>query len=444
MGSEDDWYWRMPQKGFPRYKIDAKLDAALENCIDYDEDPVLGFPGTAPSEVALETLNVFALRQPNNIGYHTKSIPSEMGFLGTQKLEESFIYAVADMVGVVNPEREIDGYICNGGTEGNYHGLWLARNNLWAERRIKWGENRGIVVLHSFLFHYSLGKVFGRLLGGDPDEPQENRRGIISELPTDDRGELTPETVEEYVRWYYQEGYRRFAVFLTAGTVNLGSIDPVGAINDALERLVAELGIAVAIHVDAAFGGFVIPFVEPHRRFAFQHSLVTSLSLDAHKTGGVPYSAGVFLCRKGFLEYTKTDAAYIFCHEDHTVPGSRSGAMAAACWATVMHHGREGYARIAAQGMKMRDYLAERFQEIPGTMVFPSRLNILAVHLPAPLDERVRQRYCIVPDTFPEPLSSRARNASGLIERAQGIYRFTVMPHVTEEKIDRFFREWKR
>lgn len=161
----------MPQRGVSRSEIDAELKKALGNCIDYDKDPVLGFPGTTSSEVAIETHHLFAPRQPNNLGYHTKNDPSEMGFRGTQELERGFVYAVADMIGVENPERNIDGYICSGGTEGNYHGLWLARNKLWRERRIKPHEKRGeIVVLHSFLFHYGLLKAFGRLLERDPEE----------------------------------------------------------------------------------------------------------------------------------------------------------------------------------------------------------------------------------------------------------------------------------
>ena len=434
----------MPQNGVPQPEIDAKLKAALERCIDYEKDPVLGFPGTTPSEIALRTHQRFAVRQPNNIGCHTVGKEAEVGFEGTQELERRLIYSVADMIGVADPKTEVDGYVCNGGTDGNYHGLWLARNRLWAERKIEPGEKRGIIVLHSHLFHYSLPKAFDRLFGNDPDEPEENHRGDIIELPTDERGELTPETVEEYVLEYWRKGYRRFAVFLTVGTTNLGSVDPIGEVNDTLEHLVSELGIAVTIHVDAAFGGFVLPFLEPDFHFAFRHSLVASVVLDAHKTGGMLYSAGLFLCRKGYLKHTQTHAPYVNCHIDNTVPGSRSGAAAAACWATVMHYGREGYARTAAECMRVREYLAARFYTVPDVLVFPARVNILAVSLPESLDKDFQERYCIVPDTFPEPLSSRVRNEQGLIERTQGVYRFTVMPHVTEEKIEQFFTEWKR
>ncbi|MDO8557549.1 MAG: pyridoxal-dependent decarboxylase [Candidatus Jorgensenbacteria bacterium] len=315
---------------------------------------------------------------------------------------------------------------------------------LWRERKVSKSERKGIVVLHSFLFHYSSEKAFGQLLG-DADEPTDERRGVVKRLPTNEQGELTPEILEKCILQYSQKGYRRFAVFLTAGTINFGSIDQIGAINTVLERLQRELGITVTIHVDAAFGGFVIPFVEPNCHFAFQNSLVNSISLDAHKTGGIPYSAGIFLCRKGLLEYTKTAAPYIFGHEDYTVPGSRSGAIAAACWATFQHYGYEGYASMAAQCMNVRNYLTERFQKIPGVITYPSRVNILTVRFQHLLDENLRIRYCIVPCTFPIPLSRKERDGNSAFRGHMAkAYRFALMPHVTTEHIDKFFHEWRK
>jgi tyrosine decarboxylase/aspartate 1-decarboxylase len=434
---------KIPQKGISPSEINTRIEKSLCECIDYEKGSVLGFPGTTPSCIAISAYGKVAVRQPNNLGYHTKDDPSEMGFLGTQKIERDFIYGVADMLGVQNPEEEIDGYICSGGTEGNDHGLWLARNKLWSEYEIKNGERPEIVVLHSFLFHYSLGKAFGRLLGGENRPDGSSGRGVIYELPTDDRGELAPEILERKIRECHSNGYRRFAIFLTAGTTNLGSVDPVYEAGEMLKRLKTELNMGVYVHVDAAFGGFIIPFVEPDCQFAFQHPFVSSVSLDAHKTGGMPYPAGVFLCRKGLLGYTATAASYIYGRHDHTVSGSRSGAVAAACWATLQHYGREGYATVARYCMEIRDYFIEQLGRIEGLHIYPSHVNIIAVRFSRPLSERILMDYCIVSDKFPDPLSSSVYNEAGqLIERSIGVNRFTLMPHVTREKIDQFFKEW--
>ncbi|MDO8557550.1 MAG: hypothetical protein Q7R98_03785 [Candidatus Jorgensenbacteria bacterium] len=111
---DDNWHWRwMPKNGISHSEINSRLEHALETCIQYGggKHPVLGFPGTTPAKIALEAHVKFAERQPNNLGYHTKEIPSEIGFEGTQILERDFIYGIAEMLGVCDPEKNIDGYI---------------------------------------------------------------------------------------------------------------------------------------------------------------------------------------------------------------------------------------------------------------------------------------------------------------------------------------------
>ncbi len=436
---DPDWF---PHKGNNIQEINKTLIDSLAQCINYESQPILGFPGTTPNKLALQVHNMFSKRQPNNIGYHTKSAdekPSEMGFAGTQKLEREFIYGVAQMIGVKNPSKKIDGYLCTGGTDGNDHGLWLARNKLWKDITVTEGENQGIVVLRSFLFHYSIEKAFHRLLGKNPNESCKHSNMLL-ELPTDNNGELEPRVVEEEIRAHHKKGYRRFAVFLTAGTTNMGSIDPVYEICKTLERLRSELYMAAYVHVDAAFGGFVIPFIEPDCKFAFQHPLVGSVSIDAHKTGWVPYSAGIFLCRKGFLEFTKTTARYIYGHTDYTIPGSRSGAIAAACWATLQQHGYEGFNEIIQRCMKHRQYLEDALKTIPGIQIYKGRTNILTVRLSRNLKKRfseIREQFCIVQDHFPKDLTERDEKTM-IIKRTILVYRFTIMPHVTKKDIDDF------
>ncbi|MFH1162182.1 MAG: pyridoxal-dependent decarboxylase [Candidatus Jorgensenbacteria bacterium] len=441
-------WWRhwMPREGRPLESIIEELDEALKQCIDYRSQPILGFPGTTPCEIALGVHHRVAVRQLNNLGYHTKDDPSEMGFLGTQKLERNFIYAVAEMLGVKNPPAEIDGYICGGGTESNDHGLWIARNKLWDDVKIRAPQRRGIVVLRSFLFHYSIEKAFSRLLGRDLAE-DEAVRNISRELPTNERGELELRTLAGEIRYFYMIGYRRFAVFLTAGTANMGSIDPVYEICEGLERLQKEyVGIGVRVHVDAAFGGFIVPFIEPDCHFAFQHPLVSSVSIDAHKFGGLPYPAGIFLCRKGLLDSTSTDAWYIYGHTDNTVPGSRSGAIAAAAWASLQSRGWAGFEKTARSCMEVRNYLQERLQAMPGMHVYPSRVNILTIRPPAYLErglEELWEKYRIVRDHFPGRLTNPGYRGN-LVKRDATVYRFTIMPHVMREHINRFFQEWQR
>lgn len=445
------WSWR--KQGLSKKEIQDSIDAAIKDNINYNgKDPVLGFPGTTPLPEILDIHRKFAGEHSNNIGHHTGEKPPEKGFDGTSRLEKEFVFTLANLVGADDPENDIDGYICMGGTEGNDHGLWLGRNKL---RDVPpSGSTKGIAVLTSFLSHYSVDKHFARLFNTQGDDINAD---ILVKLPTDTKGELDPHVVEEQIRELRQNGYSRFLLFLTAGTTNMGSVDPVAEICELLESLRSELNIQTYVHVDAAFGGFVLPFLEPELKFGFHNQLVDSMVVDAHKMGYAPYSAGVFLCRRGWLEYTTVSAPYLGGHKSTTICGSRSGAIAASCWALTQLKGREELEAILQDCVKNLEYLRGRLQElnIDGQVrvkLFPTRMNIQAVWVDEEIlkilnaapkgGKSMCERYCIPDDDFPADLTKLTWKGK-LMVRELKVIRFTVMPHVTREKIDLFIDELK-
>ena len=64
-----------------------------------------------------------------------------------------------------------------------------------------------------------------------------------------------------------------------------GSYEPVKGICEALDRLAADGGPDVPVHVDAASGGFVAPFVQPELEWDFQLDRVASINASGHKYG---------------------------------------------------------------------------------------------------------------------------------------------------------------
>ncbi len=64
-----------------------------------------------------------------------------------------------------------------------------------------------------------------------------------------------------------------------------GSYEPVKEIADALDGLEAEQGIHIPIHVDAASGGFVAPFLAPDLEWDFRLERVQSINASGHKYG---------------------------------------------------------------------------------------------------------------------------------------------------------------
>lgn len=65
------------------------------------------------------------------------------------------------------------------------------------------------------------------------------------------------------------------------GTTYTGEYEDIKAIND----LLIERGIDCPIHVDAASGGFVAPFVMPDLKWDFQLEKVVSINVSGHKYG---------------------------------------------------------------------------------------------------------------------------------------------------------------
>ena len=69
------------------------------------------------------------------------------------------------------------------------------------------------------------------------------------------------------------------------GSTFTGEFEPVEAIGDALDRVQAEKGWDIPIHVDAASGGFVAPFLYPELRWDFRLPRVASINVSGHKYG---------------------------------------------------------------------------------------------------------------------------------------------------------------
>src|SRR5438094_153404 len=64
-----------------------------------------------------------------------------------------------------------------------------------------------------------------------------------------------------------------------------GSYEPVTEIAEALDNLAATGGPDVPMHVDAASGGFIAPFVQPELVWDFQVPRVQSINASGHKYG---------------------------------------------------------------------------------------------------------------------------------------------------------------
>ncbi|MBI5731913.1 MAG: hypothetical protein HY982_00960 [Candidatus Magasanikbacteria bacterium] len=363
-----------------RGNIRARLTEAGNSNIHYDDPErfVLCFMGTTPEDMAVEGYQAFLLAHPNNIGEHTRRI-DELGFPGTQRLEQEVIGMLGDLHG----DPEVDGYLSFDGTEANIQGCWVGRERLM--KTVDDRESNRVCLLVSQLCHYSVNKAYRILrLGG----------GLML-LPTDEKGSVLVPAMESEIRRRYEDGQQRFLIVAVAGSTLLGSVDNVAAIGRMMTRLEREYNrgcastakrLGLYLHVDAAFGGFVTPFLQPPIKVGFNaHPKVSSMTIDPHKMGLMPYPAGAFLCRDGLIEEVKSQVGYVGGHGDVTLSGSRPGAAAAACWAGLKILGRRSYEEKVKRCMEVLRFLEERMASMREIRLYPPTLNVLAFAI---LDER--------------------------------------------------------
>lgn len=95
----------------------------------------------------------------------------------------------------------------------------------------------------------------------------------------EDRYVITPEQVIDAV------DENTIGVVGILGTTYTGELEPIEAICAALDALADGGGPDVPVHVDAASGGFVVPFLHPGLKWDFRLPRVVSINVSGHKYG---------------------------------------------------------------------------------------------------------------------------------------------------------------
>ncbi|MBV8055744.1 MAG: glutamate decarboxylase [Deltaproteobacteria bacterium] len=86
-------------------------------------------------------------------------------------------------------------------------------------------------------------------------------------------------------------------VVATLGVTMCCQYEPVQAIAQALDKLQADTGLDIPIHVDAASGGFLAPFCDPDLIWDFRLPRVKSINTSGHKFGLAPLGVGWIIWR---------------------------------------------------------------------------------------------------------------------------------------------------
>jgi tyrosine decarboxylase/aspartate 1-decarboxylase len=317
---------------------------------------------------------------------------------GVARLERE---VVQDLGALLSNPRAV-GAIVSGGTEANILALWAARN---------YTKKREVIVPASC--HISFYKA-ANLLG---------LRVIEAPLKSDYTVDV------DFVR--HNVTNETAAIVGIAGTTALGAVDPI----EELSELALERG--VYLHVDAAFGGMVLPFLKELGykvpEFDFKLDGVCSITVDPHKMGLAPIPAGGILFRdEGLIEPITFETPYLAGGgvKSFTITGTRPGGPIAAVWTLLRVLGRRGYREIVKKCMKLTEMLARRVEgEEELELLMRPVMNIAGVRA-----KRVSVRE----------FSLRMRRLGWLLAEFPTHLRVVLMPHHTEGLVERLLRDLRR
>lgn len=363
----------MMDHGLPEEEVLGLIQEMRDK--DFRYDRLFSTMCTVPHPIAVKAHDTFVETNLGDPGL----------FPGVAEVE----YRVVRMLGELLGCRDAVGYVSTGGTESNIQAIRSARN----ASGIKGGN---IVVPESA--HFSFDKI-GDLLR------LEVRKARLDEELKVDLG-----SVEELV------DDRTVALVGIAGSTEFGQVDPIPE----LAELALDSGCR--LHVDAAFGGFVLPFLDGDWRWDFRVDGVTTITVDPHKMGMSTIPAGGLLFRSlQDMKTLETETHYLTVAKQASLTGTRSGAAAAATYAVMLHMGIDGYRKLVARCMDLTRRMVAQARKIGVEPVIEPVLNVVALRVNDPVGIRAA-------------LMERDWHIS--TTRSPRALRMIIMPHITAENID--------
>jgi tyrosine decarboxylase/aspartate 1-decarboxylase len=335
---------------------------------------VLSSMCTEPHPAAREAAESFLATNPGDPGTYPT----------VADLEEEVVDRLGALVGLDDPA----GYVAGGGTEANIQAVRIARN-----RSVSSSPN--VVVPESA--HFSFQKaadVLGVELRIAPID--DDRRADVGAM-------------------------RRFAdddtvlVAAVAGTTEYGRVDPIPALADVAAEYDAQF------HVDAAWGGFHLPFTD--HDWHFGHAAVDTMTIDPHKVGQAAIPAGGLLAREASqFDALAVDTPYLESTSQATLAGTRSGAGVASAAAALRELWPDGYRETHERAAANAAWLAAELRDRDVDVVAPE-LPLVAADLPEPEFEALRDQGWRVSRT------------------GAGEMRIVCMPHVTRDTLASFLAD---
>ncbi len=185
----------------------------------------------------------------------------------------------------------------------------------------------------------------------------------------DDRYVITPEQVVEAV------DEDTIGVVGILGTTYTGELEPIAEICAALDQLQKDNGLDIPVHVDAASGGFVVPFLHPDIKWDFRLPRVASINVSGHKFGLTYPGVGFVVWRNA--DALPEDLVFRVNYLGGDMPTftlnfSRPGNQVVGQYYNFLRLGRAGYTHVM---QSLSDHRALAFRPVGGLPPLPRDLG---------------------------------------------------------------------
>lgn len=364
-----------------KYKnILKKLDKYKNKDFTFSSGKIIGSMCTQPHEISTKAYIKFL---DTNLG------DPEL-FPGTNEIE---IALKKYILKLLNAPKTAGGITVSGGTEGNITAMWLAKELT---------KKNEIILSKSA--HFSFKKIASLI-----------NMKIIT-IP------LTKNYVIDINKIKNKINDNTAAIIGIAGSTELGTIDSIPQLSD------ISLDENIFLHVDAAFGGFIIPFLKNLNYevtdFDFNLKGVNSISIDAHKMGYSAIPLGLLAVRKkNWLDKISVESHCINSKRQTGILGTRSGGPVAAAYAVTKFLGKKGYTKLIENCMNLTIYVESEINKIGLELITKPTMNVLGIKIKN-LDEVYKK------------LSDLGWKVNK-IDRISCL-RIVVMPHISKKSIDEF------
>jgi len=214
------------------------------------------------------------------------------------------------------PEGQYWGYVTTCGTEGNLHGILLAREC-----------HPDGILYSSSESHYSIFKA------------ARYYRMDAKSIPTLPMGEIDYDRLAQEIE---KNRDRPVIINVNIGTTVKGAVDNL----DRILRILKMLNIPrerYHIHCDGALFAMMMPFVDYAPEISFQKP-IDSIAVSGHKMLGCPMPCGIALSRKEHVAKVEQRIDYLNS-VDTTIMGSRNGQASLYLWYSLRKKGISGIKR---------------------------------------------------------------------------------------------------